>query len=204
MSMAYAASLLSQCFKRQVGAVIIDERGIVVSVGYNENPKPLGPCYDEFGDCYRDMYSEQIMATFKACPLCKKGLSNLTYPYRCPHCKENIYHAVVRDRALGRCTALHAEEKAIINAQSTNLGGCTLYVTTYPCFTCAQKIISSGIRSICYVESYPDVDSIKLFDTAAKKGKIIMMDKFEGVKARTYFKLFGAWRKDKETKMRKT
>jgi deoxycytidylate deaminase len=203
MSVAYAASLLSHCFKRQVGAVIIDDRGIVVSIGYNENSKPLKPCYDEFGDCYREMYAEQIMTTFKACPLCKKELDGLTYPYRCPHCQRSIYHEVVRDRALGRCTALHAEEKAIINASSASLGGCTLYVTTFPCFTCAQKILNSDIQSICYVESYPDVDSIKLFETAGKKGKTIMMDKFEGVKARTYFKLFSAWRREKETQMLK-
>jgi deoxycytidylate deaminase len=204
MSIAYAASLQSHCFKRQVGAVIIDEKGIVVSIGYNENPKPLAPCYDEFGDCYREMYAEQIMATFKACPLCKKELDVLTYPYRCPHCQGSIYHEVVRDRALGRCTALHAEEKAIINARSTNLSGYMLYVTTFPCFTCAQKILNSGIQNICYVESYPDVDSIKLFDTAGKKGRNILMDKFEGVKARMYFKLFSAWRREKETAMLKT
>jgi deoxycytidylate deaminase len=204
MSIAYAASLLSHCFKRQVGAVIIDERGTVVSIGYNENSKPLRPCYDEFGDCYREMYTEEIMATFKACPLCKKELNGLTYPYRCPHCQRSIYHEIVRDRALGRCTALHAEEKAIINASSASLTGCALYVTTFPCFTCAQKILNGDIQSICYVESYPDVDSIKLFETAGRKGKAIMMDKFEGVKARTYFKLFSAWRRDKETQMLKT
>lgn len=204
MSVAYAASLLSHCFKRQVGAVIIDERGIVVSIGYNENSKPLKPCYDEFGDCYREMYAEQIMATFKACPFCKKELNGLTYPYRCPHCQRNIYHEIVRDRALGRCTALHAEEKAIINARSASLIGCALYVTTFPCFTCAQKILNADMQSICYVESYPDVDSIKLFETAGKKGRTILMDKFEGVKARTYFKLFSAWRREKETQMLKT
>lgn len=204
MSIAYAASLRSHCFKRQVGAVIIDKNGEVLSIGFNENPEPLKPCHEQFGDCFREIYTEQIMETFKVCPLCKKELKEgLEYPYRCPHCKRSIYHEIVRDRALGRCTALHAEEKAIMNAHYIDLAGCTLYVTTFPCFTCAQKILDAGIETICYVESYPDVDSIKLFETAKKEGRDIMIDKFEGVKARAYFKLFATWRREKEEEMLK-
>ncbi|MEM2970901.1 MAG: deaminase [Candidatus Bathyarchaeia archaeon] len=203
MSIAYAASLLSHCFKRQVGAVIIDEKGTILGIGYNENPKPLKPCYEQFGDCFREIYIEEIMATFKICPFCKKELNGLIYPYNCPHCKTNIYEEIVRDRALGRCTALHAEEKAIIDAHSQNMTGCTLYVTTFPCFTCAQKILNVGIETICYVESYPDIDSIKLFETARKSGRTLTIDKFEGVKARAYFKLFGVWRRERETEMLK-
>lgn len=205
MSIAYTASLLSHCFKRQVGAMIIDKKGEVLSIGYNENPEPLKACYEQFGDCFREIYAEQIMATFKACPLCKKELKDgLTYPYHCPHCHRSVYEEIVRDRALGRCTALHAEEKVIINAHSADLTGCTLYVTTFPCFTCAQKILDVGIETICYVESYPDVDSIKLFETAQKKGRKLMIDKFEGVKARAYSRFFGTWRREKEAEMLET
>lgn len=198
MSIAYSASLMSQCFKRQVGAVIIDKEGAVVSIGYNENPKPLKPCYTQFGDCYREIFAENTMGNLKSCPFCKKELNGLAYPYVCPHCNMNIYREIVRDRALSRCTALHAEEKAIINAHATNLDGCTLYVTTFPCFNCAQKILDVGIRTVYYVESYPDIDSVKLFDAAKKIGKTINMQKFEGVKARAYFKIFDNWRRQKE------
>ena len=61
MSIAYCASLMSQCFKRQVGAVIVDEKNRVVSVGYNENPPPLQPCNKEFFDCFREMYIDGLM-----------------------------------------------------------------------------------------------------------------------------------------------
>jgi len=168
MSIAYTASLMSQCIKRQVGAVIVDKRGFVVSIGYNENPKPLKPCYIQFGDCFREIYAENTMGKFKNCPFCNAKLDGLTYPYVCPNCHRNIYKEIVRDRALSRCTALHAEEKAIINAHSADLNGCTLYVTTFPCFNCAQKILDAGIKTVYYVESYPDLDSINLFKAAQK------------------------------------
>jgi deoxycytidylate deaminase len=88
MSIAYTASLLSHCLKRQVGAVITDEKGEVLSIGYNENPYPLKPCSEQFGDCYREIYTEKIMASFKVCPFCQKELNGLTYPYHCPHCQK--------------------------------------------------------------------------------------------------------------------
>ena len=102
MSMAYCASLMSRCFKRQVGAVIIDPSHRVVSVGYNENPPPLKPCSTEFYDCYREIHIDKVIHDIKYCPECGKETTNLKYPYDCPHCKVNIYRKVVHDRALSR------------------------------------------------------------------------------------------------------
>lgn len=197
MSIAYCASLMSQCFKRQVGAVIINEQGRVVSVGYNENPQPLKPCNEEFFDCFREMYIDELMAELKFCPECGKPLVDFKYPYDCNYCKRNIYRMVVRDRALNKCSALHAEERAIMTIGARNLKNCTLYVTTFPCFNCAQKILDAGIRTIWYAESYPDVDSLQVFERA----KTVSLQKFEGVKARAYFRLFPQWRMQEENRM---
>ena len=197
MSMAYTASLMSQCFKRQVGAVVLDELGRVVSTGFNENPPPLKSCIREFGDCFREMYIEGIMKSIYFCPECGEKLERLGYPYDCPKCHENIYRRIVGDRALGRCSALHAEERAIINAGAQNLKGCTLYVTTFPCFSCAHKILDVGIKTIYYVESYPDLDSLHVFERAGT----VRLEKFEGVKARAYFRFFSHWRRDQEIRI---
>lgn len=199
MSMAYTASLMSQCFKRQVGAVVLDEEGRVVSTGYNENPPPLRSCIREFGDCFKEMYIERLMNIIRFCPECGQKLQHLIYPYECPKCKENIYRKIVGDRALGRCSALHAEERAIINAGAQNLKGCSLYVTTFPCFSCAHKILDVGIRTIYYVESYPDLDSLHVFERAGT----VRLQKFEGVKARAYFRFFSYWRRDQEIRRAK-
>lgn len=199
MSIAYAASLMSQCVKRQVGAVIIDVKGNIVSTGYNVNPNPVPPCHQHFGDCYREIIVEDIMLTLKNCPYCGEELSDLIYPYICPKCKKSIYRKIFRDRVLGRCTSLHAEEKAIENAGLMNLKGSTIYVTTFPCFHCAQQILEVGIKQIWFVESYPDIDSINLIKTAQTLGKDIVVQKFEGVKARAYYRFFANWRRQKES-----
>jgi deoxycytidylate deaminase len=195
MSIAYNASLMSKCFKRQVGAVIIDDNGIVVGTGYNKNPEPLKACHEEFGECYRNTYIGNQMRELPNCPICKGGLpEKFVPPYICPQCKKDLYEILFRDRAMSKCTALHAEEMAIMNAGARNLRSCTIYTTTYPCFTCAQKILHAGIKNIIYVESYADLDSMKLFEIAIKSGRIAL-EKFEGIKARAYHRLFGPWRK---------
>jgi len=203
MSIAYDASLMSRCFKRQVGAVIVDENGTVISIGYNANPKTMKPCYEEFGDCYRWVHIDRQIGELTSCPFCgTKFDKTLAYPYRCPKCDKDIYRSMVRDRAMSKCTALHAEEMAIINAANRNLGGHSIYATTFPCFTCAQKILQTGIKNITYVESYPDLDSIALFRKAAETREVLLR-KFEGVKARAYHRLFGPWRKHMEDEISK-
>jgi deoxycytidylate deaminase len=195
MSIAYDASLMSRCHKRQVGAVLVHSSGAIISVGWNANPKPMKSCVDEFGDCYRVLRVEEQLNSMKSCPLCFKAFDiELRYPYACPHCGQDVYKGLFRDRALSKCTALHAEEMAILNAGQRTLDGYTLYTTTFPCFTCAQKIIYAGIKQIIYVESYPDLDSIELFNKVEKTGEV-KLHKFEGIKARAYHRSFGSWRK---------
>jgi deoxycytidylate deaminase/dephospho-CoA kinase len=194
MSIAYTASLKSHCFKRQVGAVIVDPMGKVVSVGYNDNPAPLKSCIDGFYGCFKDAYIDELMKGIKFCPECGKELINLKYPYECPGCQKNICHQIIRDRAIGRCSALHAEERAILDSGRQNLMGCTLYVTAFPCFTCTQKILDMGINTIWYAESYPDADGLRAFEKAGT----VSLQKFEGVKARAYFRVFPQWRARQE------
>jgi deoxycytidylate deaminase/dephospho-CoA kinase len=194
MSMAYTASLKSHCFKRQVGAVIVDLMGKVVSVGYNDNPASLQSCIDGFYGCFRDAYMDELMKVLKFCPECGKQLIDFKYPYECPGCQKNVCRQVIRDRALGRCSALHAEERALLDSGRQNLIGCTLYVTAFPCFTCTQKILDMGISTIWYAESYPDADGLRAFEKAGT----VSLQKFEGVKARAYFRLFPQWRAQQE------
>jgi len=199
MSIAYAASLLSKCIKRQVGAVILDERGSMLSTGYNENPKNKRPCIELYGMCYRDIYKQKLFRDLRdqQCPSCKQGpLGELEPPYHCSHCNLDLDRFYVRDKALARCTALHAEEKAIMNANGRNLRGSTLYVTTFPCFMCAHKIMDVEISTIIYCEPYPDAESARVL----KDLRNIHVERFEGVKSRAYFRLFSSWRKIMEAR----
>lgn len=46
---------------------------------------------------------------------------------------------------------VHAEVNAILNKNSVNVSGCTLYVALFPCNECAKIIIQSRIKEIVYV-----------------------------------------------------
>jgi dCMP deaminase len=73
---------------------------------------------------------------------------------------------------------VHAEKNAILNAHSTNLKGCRIYVGLFPCNVCAQAIIQSGIKEVIYIsDKYADVDIFK----ASRK-----MLELAGVKLRQY------------------
>jgi deoxycytidylate deaminase len=200
MSIAYSASLMSQCIKRRVGAVIVDERkDAIIAVGYNENPPPIKPCIVEYYKCYRDIYKDKYFEDLErkgtTCPKCGEKIKDAKYPFLCKtkDCNFDLDKHFIKDKAMNRCTALHAEEKAILSAGSRNVENYTIYTTTFPCFTCAQKIVYSKIQSVVYVEPYPDQDSIRILDEAKVKVR-----KFEGVKAKAYFRLFGPWRREME------
>ena len=205
MAVAYTHALNSMCYKRQVGAVIQDENGMVLGVGCNNNPPPLEPCHLQWGKCYKDIYRSNLFEDLKKntkCIKCGQPLKDtLSTDYKCK-CGFDADKYYVRDRALSRCSASHAEEAAIINTHGRSLKGCTIYTTTFPCFLCVQKIIVSGIKRIVYCEPYPDPDAASLIGDVNEKLKpqeIIQVYPFEGIKARAYFRVFGSWRKKQET-----
>ncbi len=73
---------------------------------------------------------------------------------------------------------VHAEKNAILNAHSTNLKGCRIYVGLFPCNECAKAIIQVGIEEVIYIsDKYADVDIFK----ASRK-----MLELAGVKLRQY------------------
>ncbi len=58
-------------------------------------------------------------------------------------------------------TAEHAEAHLIgmAAAKGTRLAGTSMYVTTFPCPTCAKLIATAGIKKVYYVEGYSLVDA---------------------------------------------
>lgn len=44
----------------------------------------------------------------------------------------------------------HAEMNAVLNKNSTDVEGCTIYTTLFPCCECAKIIVQSGIREVVY------------------------------------------------------
>ena len=64
----------------------------------------------------------------------------------------------------------HAEFNAILNTRDgSQLKGCRVYVTLFPCNECAKAIIQTGIKTIVY-------DSDKYANTASVKASKRMLD----------------------------
>jgi len=66
----------------------------------------------------------------------------------------------------------HAELNAVLNAISTDLRKCRIYVGLFPCNECTKVIIQAGIKEIIYLsDKYRDSDLVKaskrMLDTCA-------------------------------------
>jgi len=56
----------------------------------------------------------------------------------------------------------HAELNAVLNAISTDLRNCRIYVGLFPCNECTKVILQSGIKEIIYLsDKYKDTDQVK-------------------------------------------
>lgn len=93
--------------------------------------------------------------------------------------------------------SVHAEMHAIINAgrvSGERLSGGKMFVTTYPCHSCARHIIASGIQEVFYIEPYRKSLAIKLHGDAmtekeAEAGKVRVLS-YDGVAPAKYLPLF--------------
>ncbi len=56
----------------------------------------------------------------------------------------------------------HAELNAILNSNSADLSGCTVYTTLFPCNECTKLLIQSRISRVVYLsDKYHDTDSCR-------------------------------------------
>jgi deoxycytidylate deaminase len=217
MTLAYTQSMRSWCLKRKVGAVITTKDDKVITTGYNEVPDNANFCKDEYGMCFRDKIRLEFIRKISFCPKCGRRIE---INYECPKCGQKMkefdlkcirsscridldipivcpndnccfdVRGEFKMKELGRCRALHAEETAIISLPriggGVSLKGAKIYTTTFPCNLCSNKIVNTGISGVVYVEPYPDLNSSKIL-----QDNEVIIDLFEGVKSRAYFKLFG-------------
>ena len=100
-------------------------------------------------------------------------------------------------KALDKCRSLHAEETTILKVADGQINGSILYSTTFPCLQCAKRILHSGIKQIVYIDPYPEEESIKMLE-----GGDVKTEKFQGVKAQAYYKLFYPFREILEKEIR--
>ncbi len=203
MNIAFSTSHSSKCKKRHVGAVIADEKGQVVSAGYNENPLGTHPCIEEpeYGyECFRDIVRnaqfEKLAAIGAKCPTCGENIIfEKGPPWVCKAClqkkkKTNLEEFFFLDRAMNYCTAVHAEVWAILAAGQRARDG-VLYTTTFPCSQCAEKIVQTGIKKVVFTEPYPDI-----YGANRLKFGRIDLEQFEGVRSSSFERIFSQTKPD--------
>lgn len=121
----------SDCSRRKVGAVIVNEANDIIASGYNKIIS----------------YDDSCCNTGCKRAFCKKG------------------------EKLNECDAIHAEIMAISDLvysntklSKNNLSRCKIYVSTFPCHECAKAIINLGIKTVIYLNDYPNMENdIQMF-----------------------------------------
>jgi deoxycytidylate deaminase/dephospho-CoA kinase len=102
MTMAYTASKMSSCLKRQVGAIIVQESKAqnenntnmeekhlvmpcIISSGYNEVPLGSSKClyHEDYQMCYRDYLQQNFAQAIKYCPTCGREIKLKIKCYEC-------------------------------------------------------------------------------------------------------------------------
>ena len=194
MATAVSQSHASQCLKRKVGALIVNEETkIPLSLGYNENPVGTQSCFS-LDICYKDKVMESRLEKMVPffCPECGTQHTAIGPPYVCngerngkPRCRCNFKQKFFPSRGIELCTAIHAEDRAILSLAGRSADGCTLYVNTFPCFQCARHIKNAGIKKVVYVEAYPIKEAV---DFLTENG--IEIEPFEGFKPRVFNQVF--------------
>ncbi len=116
----------------------------------------------QVGACIVNQDKKIVSLGYNGMPLSKTD-NDKTYPWsREGSALETKYMYVV-----------HAELNAILNSR-TDLRGCTIYVSLFPCNECCKAIIQSGIKEIVYLSNkYAETEAIKasmkMFENAGVK-----------------------------------
>lgn len=175
MNMARTASLRSCDLSRQVGAIIVDKEGGIISQGYNEVPYPGGGTYYEGRPNAKDnrdytksedpnqteileVVKDLIKILREDGAMASSNSSIDQFSYDLLYGTKSSSTADSRIKSLiefGR--VVHAEMHAICEAAKLGraVKGATLYCTAFPCHICARHVIAAGINEVVFVEPYP-------------------------------------------------
>lgn len=215
MYAAASASRNSACISRQVGAAVTSNSGELLSIGWNDVPisggglygkPPLHPaktneqpderCYAQVGaKCHNDQEKRaiadkiiDILIESSALPAAKREAAMQTI----------LSDSRVKD-LIEFSRAVHAEMHAILGAARVagdRIIGGKIYVTTFPCHSCARHIVAAGITEVYYIEPYRKSLATRLHSDALtealdESGRVKLLQ-FDGVAPRRFIDLFDA------------
>ena len=191
MMHAYTESLRSADLGRQVGAIILNDDGNILSSGCNEVPKVGGGLHWEntIPDLRDFCVTENNVPISEQLKIEKFG-SSFEDEKRTNQKEINNLLEFLR--------AVHAEEAAICDAAKRGVAliHSTLYSTTFPCHLCAKHIIAAGIKRVIYIEPYVKSMSERLFENLIKDKatsndtQVVKFESFRGVAPKRFRYIF--------------
>jgi dCMP deaminase len=148
MQMAQLTARRGTCLRRQVGCVLLNARGHVLSTGYNGVAAGMPHCNEP------------------TTPDHPKGWDFVTNPppkfsHACPGA-----HAASGTNLDG-CHALHAEQNGLLQCRDPWAID-VAYVTASPCMTCTKLLLNTSCQRIVFLEPYPHSEAQVLWETAGR------------------------------------
>jgi deoxycytidylate deaminase len=179
MYMAASASWNSACLSRQVGAVLTDANGEILSIGWNDVPVAGGGLYHHDKEksskitkdlFYNPKYKDERCFNWRFCSndnqknniakIIAEDLKQggvLKDDQAIIKKTEEIIHSSKIRSLVEFSRSIHAEMHAIISgciSAGDRVRNGKLYITTYPCHICARHIVLAGIKEVYYIEPY--------------------------------------------------
>jgi deoxycytidylate deaminase len=208
MYAAASAAGNSACLSRQVGAAVTDSEGELLSIGWNDVPKAFGDlyitnpkndpvgdedkrCWNHGGKCYNDEeknnFAEYVV----------EELGDIIEKEKRTDAIKSIKNNKKLRNLIEFSRSIHAEMHAILTAlrqKGDKVRGGHIYITTYPCHSCARHIIAAGIKEVYYIEPYKKSLATKLHGDAmteieSDKDKVRLIP-YDGVAPSRYLSLF--------------
>ena len=134
MALAVETSTRATCLRRQVGCVLLNERGHVLSTGYNGRPAGMPHCNDV------------THTTWLSGPTGEDEVDG--HLYACAGASSPS------GTNLDACEAVHAEQNALLQCRDVYaIDAC--YATTAPCITCIKLLMNTSCLHIYFLDDYP-------------------------------------------------
>lgn len=212
MYAAASAARNSACMSRQVGAAVTSKVGELLATGWNDVPSSGGGLYGKpplFQIATEDRGDERCYAQSGA--KCHNDIEKRTIADKIIEAlvndsvlkvenQEKAVQVIMKDSRVKDLIefsrAVHAEMHAILGASRVAgdrvIAG-KVFVTTYPCHSCARHLVAAGISEIYYIEPYRKSLATRLHSdalTEAIDGRGVKLMQFDGVAPRRFIDLF--------------
>jgi deoxycytidylate deaminase len=217
MYAAYSEAAKSACLSRRVGAAIVSAEGELIGLGRNDVPQFGGGLYTEQAEdddhrCYawqeRRCHNDKRKHILYQQIFTKLKKENLLAEDASADKVSQVLQTTDLKQLIEYSRAVHAEMDAITSVARTHkpgILGATLYVTTFPCHSCARHIVASGIKKVLFIEPYPKSLATELHgdavseDEGAEKSRVLFLQ-FAGIAPKNILKLFNgeSMRKNKD------